>query len=416
MNLFRISESVGLALGTLRSHKFRSFLTVFGVVIGVLTVMTVSAFVKGLDQKFQEEMEAFGTRSVWIYKFDPTFSSGRRSFEERTRKPITYEDAQEIAAKCPAIEVVAPMVSPDSPKVRANGEELYLNAVNGTTPSYERIDSVNVAQGRFFNESENEYRRPVAVVGQDIASTFWPNLNPIGKKFLLDNNELEVIGVLEKRDNFFMSEDDGGNQNRAIYIPYETMLKFYSAASEPMRENFVTCQYYAGMKDQAYDQIRELLRRRRGVAFNDEDNFALFSPDSVTQKFHQMTAGIGVLMVAFSSAGLLIGGIGVMNIMLVSVTERTKEIGIRKAIGARKSDIISQFLIEAATLTGLGGIIGVVLGWGVSLLIKLILPSFVPAWAPILGFVVSVGIGLGFGLWPAMRAARLDPIDALRYE
>jgi ABC-type antimicrobial peptide transport system permease subunit len=416
MNLFRVTESISLAFSTLRSHKFRSFLTVFGVVIGVLTVMTVSAFVKGLDEKFQEEMQAFGTRSVWIYKFDPTFSSGRRSFEERTRKPITYEDAVAIAEQCPALEVVAPMVSPDTPRVRANGEELYLNAVNGTTPDYERIDTVNVTVGRFFNESENQNRRAVAVIGQDIASTFWPNMNPLGRKFNIDNNEVEVIGVLEKRDNFFMSEDDGGNQNRAVYIPYETMLKFYSKESQNMKENFVTCQYFAGQKDQAYDQIRQVLRRRRGVAFNAEDNFALFSPDSVTQKFHQLTAGIAVLMVAFSSAGLLIGGIGVMNIMLVSVTERTKEIGIRKAIGAKRSDIITQFLIEAGTLTGLGGIIGILLGWGVSLLIKLILPSFVPMWAPIAGFVVSVGIGLGFGLWPAMRAARLDPIDALRYE
>jgi ABC-type antimicrobial peptide transport system permease subunit len=416
MNLFRVTESISLAFSTLRSHKFRSFLTVFGVVIGVLTVMTVSAFVKGLDEKFQEEMQAFGTRSVWIYKFDPTFSSGRRSFEERTRKPITYEDAIAIAEQCPALEVVAPMVSPDTPRVRANGEELYLNAVNGTTPDYERIDTVNVTIGRFFNESENQNRRAVAVIGQDIASTFWPNMNPLGRKFNIDNNEVEVIGVLEKRDNFFMSEDDGGNQNRAVYIPYETMLKFYSKESQNMKENFVTCQYFAGQKDQAYDQIRQVLRRRRGVAFNAEDNFALFSPDSVTQRFHQLTAGIAVLMVAFSSAGLLIGGIGVMNIMLVSVTERTKEIGIRKAIGAKRSDIITQFLIEAGTLTGLGGIIGILLGWGVSLLIKLILPSFVPMWAPIAGFVVSVGIGLGFGLWPAMRAARLDPIDALRYE
>jgi putative ABC transport system permease protein len=170
------------------------------------------------------------------------------------------------------------------------------------------------------------------------------------------------------------------------------------------------------MKDQANDEIRQVLRRRRGVPFNAEDNFALFSPDSVTQKFHQITGGIALLMFALSSAGLAIGGIGVMNIMLVSVTERTKEIGIRKAIGARKSDIITQFLIEAATLTGLGGIIGIALGWGASLLISLILPSFVPLWAPIVGFGVSVGIGLGFGLWPAMRAARLDPIDALRYE
>jgi putative ABC transport system permease protein len=416
MNLFRLTESMGLAFNTLRSHKFRSFLTVFGVVIGTVTVMAVSAFISGLDHKFQQEMEAFGTRSVWIYKFDPTMSNGPRSFEERTRKPITFEDAMAIAQQCPAIEVVAPTIQPDTPRVHSNGEELYLNNVNGTLPAYERIEGVSVAQGRFFNDTENQYRRPVAVVGADVASTFWPNLNPIGKKFFIENNELEVVGVLEKRDNFFISDDDGGNVNRGIYIPYETMLKFYSRATPDMQENFVVCQYYPGMRDQAYDQIRSLLRHRREVSFNAEDNFALFSPDSVTQKFHQITGGIAILSFALSSVGLLIGGIGVMNIMLVSVTERTKEIGVRKAIGARRSDIVTQFLIEAMTLTGTGGVLGILLGWGLSLLVSLVLPSYVPMWAPILGFVFSVGIGLIFGLWPAMRAARLDPIDALRYE
>ncbi|HQR39814.1 MAG TPA: ABC transporter permease, partial [Blastocatellia bacterium] len=159
LNFFRFSESIALAFNTLRTNKFRSFLTVFGVVIGTLTVMAVSSFISGLDAKFQQEMEAFGTRSIWVYKFDPTFSTGRRSFEERTRKPITYEDADAIREQCSAIEVVVPMVSPDTPKVRANGEELYLNGVNGTLPGYERIDGVTVATGRFFNESENDYRR-----------------------------------------------------------------------------------------------------------------------------------------------------------------------------------------------------------------------------------------------------------------
>ncbi|MCC6745882.1 MAG: ABC transporter permease [Acidobacteria bacterium] len=416
MNFRRFAESLSIAFETLRSNKFRSFLTIFGVVIGTLTVMAVSSFVSGLDKKFEDEMTAFGTRSIWVYKFDPTFSTGRRSFEERTRKPISYEDAVAIREHCPSIEIVAPMVQPDEPRVHANGEELFLDNVNGTTPDYERIESVQLTQGRFFNETENLNRRPVAVIGADIATTFWPTMSPLGKKFMIDNNELEVVGVLEKRDNFFIDEDDGGNVNRGVYIPYQTMLKFYSAASEEMKENFVTCQYFAGKREAAYDEVRQILRQRREVPFNAPDNFALFSPDSVTQKFQAMTSGVFLLMIALSSAGLAIGGIGVMNIMLVSVTERTKEIGVRKAIGARRGDIIVQFLIEAAVLTGMGGVIGILLGWGVALLISLILPSFVPLWAPIFGFAVSVSIGLGFGLWPAIRASRLDPIDALRYE
>jgi ABC-type antimicrobial peptide transport system permease subunit len=378
--------------------------------------MAVSAFISGLDRKFQEEMEAFGTRSLFVYKFDPTMSNGPRSFEERNRKPITYEDAMAIAEHCPAIEYVAPMVGPEEPRVWANGEELYLNNVSGTLPVYERIETTGISQGRYFTDAENQLRRPVAVVGAEVASTFWPNLDPLGRKFSIEGREVEVVGVLAHRDNFFMTEDDGGNVNRAVYIPYNTMKKFFPPEWPGMEEHFISLQFYQGQKDAAEDQVRQLLRRRRDVAFNAEDNFSIFSPESVTAKFHSMTAFIGIMMVVISSVGLLIGGIGVMNIMLVSVTERTKEIGIRKAIGAGKFDIVSQFLIEAATLTGTGGMFGIAVGWGVALLINMILPAHVPLWAPLFGFGVSVAIGLFCGLWPAMRAARLDPIVALRYE
>ena len=407
------SESFRMAFATLQAHKFRSFLTVLGVVIGTVTVMVIASFISGLDHKFKQDIESFGTNTVFIYKFDPGFRSGRLTPEERMRKPISYDDAMAIREHCPSVKFVAPFLSPDQPlKVRHQDQELYVTQVQGTITDYERMSSVNIAEGRFFTESENQHRADVCVIGADIADKFFPNVRALDKQILVNDKPFTVIGVIQKLDSFFMGDNDGGNQNRAVYIPYESMKKMFPAETD----HFVMAQAEEGKLGQAEDEIRSLLRRRRDVAYNAKDNFGLSTPDAITEQFHQITGGIAILMFAISSVGLLIGGIGVMNIMLVSVTERTKEIGVRKAIGARRRDILRQFLIEAMSLTGSGGLLGIAIGWGLSLLVNLILPVHVPAWAPIAGISVSCGIGLVFGMWPAMKASRLDPIDALRYE
>ena len=407
------SESLRMALATLRAHKFRSFLTVLGVVIGTVTVMVIAAFIAGLDKKFQQDIEVFGTNAIFIYKFNPGIHVGRLSAEERMRKPISYEDAMAIKAQCPSVKYVAPFLSPgDVAKVRYQNEELYVTQVQGTLPEYERMASVHIGEGRFFNETENQHRADICVIGADIADKFFPHVEALGKEILVNEKPFTVIGVLEKQDSFFMSENDGGNQNRAVYVPYESMHKMYPAE----KDHFVMAQAEEGKMLTAQDEIRQLLRRRREVPFDKDDNFGISTPEAITEQFHQITSGIAILMFAISSVGLLIGGIGVMNIMLVSVTERTKEIGVRKAIGARRRDILRQFLIEAMALTGSGGLLGILIGWSLSLLINLILPVYVPTWAPAVGLSFSVAIGLLFGMWPAMKASRLDPIDALRYE
>jgi putative ABC transport system permease protein len=413
-------ENILMALDTLWQNKLRSFLTILGVVVGTMTVIVIAAFVSGIDTGFSKEIESYGTNSIYIFKFEPGFNFNP-SAEERMRKPISYEDSLAIGAECPSVLEVTAFMSPvdfmqgpmaDRVKIRYQDTEMINATVQGVMPSFFRMGTSEVTEGRFFYDGENATRADVCVVGRDVANTLFPNVNALDKEITINGRNYRVIGVLKKRELFISPSDDPGNENRAVYIPYETIRKIYPN----VKENFVMAQAAPGKIEQAVDEIRQVLRKRRKVAYHDPDNFGIITSKGIIEQFGAITGGIFMLMIAISSVGLLIGGIGVMNIMLVSVTERTKEIGVRKAIGARRRDIVLQFLVEAATLTGLGGLIGILLGWIAAEIVKMAMPTFVPLWAPVVGFVVSVGLGVGFGLWPAWKAARLDPIEALRYE
>ena len=409
-----------MAFDTLRQHKLRSFLTILGVVMRTMTTIVIAAFVSGINTRVSKEIESYGTNSIYIFKFDPGFNFNP-SAEERMRKPIAYEDALAIREECPSVLEVSAFMSPvdflqgpmaERVKIRYQDTEMVNATVQGAMPAYFRMGTAEVIEGRFYTEGENSARADICVIGRDIANTLFPNLNALEKEITINGRNFKVIGVLKKRETFITPADDPGNENKAVYIPYETIRKIYPN----VKENFVIAQAAPGKMERALDEIRQTLRKRRKVPYNKPDNFGVQTSKGIIEQFGAITGGIFLLMVAISSVGLLIGGIGVMNIMLVSVTERTKEIGVRKAIGARRSDIVLQFLVEAATLTGLGGLLGILFGWGVAEIVKLFMPTFVPLWAPIVGFAVSVGLGVGFGLWPAWKAARLDPIEALRYE
>ena len=413
-------ENLRMGLDTLWQHKLRSLLTILGVVIGTMTVIVVAAFVAGIDARVAKEIESFGTNSIYIYRFDPGFNFNP-SQEERMRKPLSYEDMLAIESECPSVMYAAAFMSPvdffggpftERVHVRHREVEMTNAAVQGASPAYFKMGVTAIAEGRYFTDEENARHANVLVIGNDVANTLFPFTSALDRDVQINGRSYRIVGVLAERDVFLVGAEDPNNENKAVYMPYLTLRKIYPE----VKDNFVMAQARAGQMQQAVEEIRDLLRRRRKVPFGAPDNFGISTSEQILTQFGAITGGIFALMVAISSVGLLIGGIGVMNIMLVSVTERTREIGVRKAIGARRQDIIVQFLIEAATLTGLGGVLGIVVGSLIALGIKAIMPTYIPLWSPVVGFTVSVGLGVAFGLWPAWKAARLDPIEALRYE
>jgi putative ABC transport system permease protein len=418
MKLLRsdIYENLKMALSTLRANKLRSFLTVIGVVIGVWTVMAIASIISGVDTAVKREVESFGTRSIYIIKFNSGIHIGRLSREERMRTDLTFEDAVAIS-KLPAVELAVPFLDITNDffgqkiLVTGGGKTSSAVALQGTLPEFERAGTQVISEGRFFSEYENDSNEEVCVVGSSVADDFFRFGSPVGQKIEIGGREFRVVGVLEKREQFLFS---GGSddQNNVIYVPFNVARKLKPNDSEL----YILAVARAGKMEEAKDQITDLLRVRRQVPFGAPDNFGMQTSELFLEQFRAITFGVAIAMVVISSVGLMVGGIGVMNIMLVSVTERTREIGVRKAIGARRRDILWQFLIEASTLTGIGGLIGLGVGWATTLLINMFVPSYVPIWAPVGGFVASVGIGLIFGLWPAWKAARLDPIESLRYE
>jgi len=412
-----VGENLKLALDTLRAHKFRSLLTVLGVVIGTTTVIAVASIITGLDTQLVQAAEQFGTRVIWLYKLQMG-APHRLTREERLRKPLSYEDAMAIKEQCPAVEEVSVGIFSEMSDfglppstARYKGREMSGAQFMGVDANYLALANTSLSDGRFYSQTDDMHRRDIAVIGANVVEQLFLHEDAVGKTMVVDGHPFEVIATFNKFKGVLGDSPD----DRDILIPYWTYKKLYPMA----KDHFISALASRGKMDEAQDQIRGLLRRRRHVKAEDPDNFGIATAESLITEFREIIGTVALVMVVISSIGLLVGGIGVMDIMLVSVTERTREIGVRKAVGARHRDIAWQFLLEAVALTGSGGLIGITVGWVLSFLIRILvpsLPSTVPLWSVVTGFVVSTSIGLFFGIWPALKAARLDPIIALRYE
>lgn len=409
-----LRESAVMAFATIRANKLRSALTILGVSVGVLTVLSMVSIIQGLNKTFAEQIESLGSNTIFINKFNPSFSP-QRTQEEIQRKELTLADAESIASESPSVASVAPFYRKISETVRFKEKQTETPIIFGVTPDYGFTLSQYVGKGRFITEIDLSERRNVAVLGRDVVKALFPEYaEPIGEEIKIRGNVFRIIGVMEDQGTFF-----GQSRDNSVFIPLNTFEKYYPEIVFPEIVFVIIVRPVSRAEvPNAMSEIRDILRRRRQVPLGSPDNFGVSSQDALLDIYNQLTSATYLVLTAISAVALMIGGIGVMNIMLVSVTERTKEIGIRMAVGATRLSILSQFLIEAVILTAIGGVAGLVLGEVTSLVINNYspLPAYIPVWAILLGLLVSAGVGIVFGLYPAWKASALDPIEALRFE
>lgn len=410
------TENVLFALTAMRVQKLRSFLTLLGVMAGVATVIMMVSFVVGFNNQVTAAFTRFGTLLVQFQKYSPRFGPGQTPEEERNRRDLTIEDATALKR----LSKLAAAVSPERylfrpTDVRAGREQAHSPVVLGVAPDYSTANTHYVQDGRFFANADLRYRARVCIIGTDVADALYPHRDPLGQELVVEGHTYRVIGLFEHKGSFL-----GGSSNNFVAIPITVFDEQFPEVKNGGGDTIHVATVPKRPEDfQALiEEETAILRARRGLRADQENDFATFTSAGMLRNFQQITGGVAAAMLIVAGIALLVGGVGVMNIMLVNVTQRTREIGLRKALGATRRDIATQFLVETVSLTGVGGILGIALGLGAALTARLAFSfeAAAPLWSVFLGFGVSTAVGVVFGMWPALRAARLDPIESLRYE
>ncbi|GLH71122.1 ABC transporter [Geothrix rubra] len=415
-------ENIRFALRAMVAQKLRSFLTLLGIVAGVATVIAMVSFVSGFNAAVTDSFSSFGTTLVQFQKYEPRFGGdGRLPEDQKRRRDLTIADAEALkltATLAASVSQERYLRGPDAANLSIKtpeGQEANGPTFVGTNPDYAPSNNAFVQDGRFFVDADVTHASRTCVIGPQTAEALFGKRDPIGRPVLVNGNSFTVIGLLEKKGSFL-----GGDADNILLIPISTFDEMFPQVKNGGGDTIHIATVPKDPK-RMYDMMDQevaILRARRGLRANQPNDFAIFTSEAQLKTFQQITGGIAGAMILIAAIALLVGGVGVMNIMLVSVTERTREIGVRKALGATRKDIAMQFLVEAISLTGVGGAVGIALGLGIAMLVRLVFdfPAAAPLWSVALGFGVSTAIGLVFGLWPALKAASQDPIEALRYE
>ncbi len=400
-------EGVVMALTSIRANKLRSFLTVLGILIGVATIITILTLINGLDGAFADQISNLGSDNLYISKIP--WVAGMEFFKYRNRKDITLKEAEAIAEYATLIRGVAPLAITRR-AVKYRNQTLNGVEINGTNEQYQDVANAYPEYGRFLTAFEVEHRRNVCVIGWEVAEKLFQGEDPLGRKIFIGGFPFSVVGILEKRGDIL-----GQNLDTNVYIPIGAFYKVFGTRRSLLIRVKVI---HTELLEEAKDELRGILRRVRKVPPDKEDDFAINQQDTLTNLYKSLTSGLYAVAVGIGAISLLVGGIGIMNIMLVAVTERTKEIGVRKAVGAKRRDVMWQFLVESVVISAVGGLIGIALGFGLGELIDALapIPADITPFSVMVGLGFSSMVGIFFGLYPASKAARLDPIEALRYE